>query len=326
MDALSDVLRAIRLSGSLFFRVELGAPFAVVSTTPDDLQRDFGHGADHLLPFHMVTGGRIWFDVAGEGPVELGPEDLIVLPRGNLHCLVDRPGSGPPVPVGRLGHEVSGKTLRHGGGGETSRALCGFFRCNGKLFNPLLEALPAVMVVRRDPARTPWLCATLERAFSEALEDRPGTAALVERLTELLFVEVVQAWMREHEPPGWLAGLSDPIVGGALARMHAEPAHPWTVDQLARRVGASRTEMAGRFRATIGMSVIRYLTRWRMELAADRLLSTDRSVAEIAAEVGYESEASLNRAFKRHAGVPPASWRRAAAASRSPGAYGAGTP
>jgi AraC-like DNA-binding protein len=310
IDALSDALRAIRVSGSLFFRVELRAPFAVFAAENQDLILNFGRGADYVLPFHLVTEGSLWFEVPGEEPVQLGAQDLLFLPRGTTHALMDRPGR-QAVPVATLEHKVVGRTMKHGGDGPVAGVLCGFFRCTRKLFNPLLDALPTVMVIRHDAERTEWLGTTLERAFREDLSGRPGKAALVERLTEMLFVEVVQSWLAEHGGDGWLAGLSDPVVGPALALLHADPAHPWMVESLAQRVGVSRTVLAERFRAVTGDSIIRYLTRWRMELAADLLLTTDRSVAAIAAEVGYQSEAALNRAFKVHLGEPPASWRRA---------------
>jgi len=313
-DALSDVLRCIRLSGGLFFRVELSAPFAVTSMGHEELHRSFSAGAEHVLPFHMVTAGAMWFDVDGEAPVELHPNDIIVLPRGTEHALVDRPGR-PPRPVNTLQHKVSGSppTLRHGGGGPVASALCGFFRCHGRLFNPLLDALPSVMVFRGDHERGPWLSITLQRAFSEGVATRPGGEALVQRLTELLFVEVVQAHLEQEGGAGWLAGLRDPVVGAVLREIHAAPATPWTVEALARRVGVSRSSLAQRFRDAVGMSPIRYLTAWRMELAADRMLTTDDALAQIADRVGYDSEASFNRAFKRHVGVPPAAWRRSSA-------------
>lgn len=311
-DALSDVLRVIRLSGGMFFRVELTAPFAVVAMEHEDLRQAFGAGADHVLPFHMVTEGTLWFDVDGEGPVELHPHDIIVLPRGSTHVLTDRPGRSASR-VGTLQDKVSGNppTLRHGGGGPLAAALCGFFRCNGRLFNPLLEALPPVVVIRGHEERADWLSTMLQRVFSEGMEERPGGEALVERLTELLFVEVVQAQLAEGSVVGWLAGVRDPLVSRALAALHDAPGRAWTVEALARQVGASRSALAQRFRDTVGLSPIRYLTAWRMELAADRMLGTDDALAQIAAAVGYDSEASFNRAFKRHVGEPPATWRRA---------------
>ncbi len=313
-DALSDVLRALRLSGGMFFRVALRPPYGVWSMEHEALCERYGAGADHVLPFHVVTSGRIWFESVGHEPVAVDEGDVIVFPRGTAHALVDRPGR-PPVPVARLDHKVRGHppTLHHGGEeGHEARALCGFFRSQGRLFNPLLDALPERMVIRRDPTRTPWIQSTLERAFLEDLEGGPGNAALVERLVELLFVEVVQAHVRQ-EPGGWLGGLTDPAVGRALALLHAAPAHPWTVAELARRVGLSRSALADRFRSRVGRSLIRYLTAWRMELAAQLLAGSERSVAEVADQVGYRSEAALNRAFKRHVGQPPAAWRRAQA-------------
>lgn len=316
MDALSDVLRSIRLSGGLFFRLELRAPFGVVAMGRDALYAEFANGAAHVLPFHLVTEGVIWCEVAGEPPARLDAGDLVVIPRGTTHALLDAPGRAP-LPVERLAAHISGHppTLRLGGGGQPASAMCGFFRSAGRLFNPLVEALPQVIVVRSDPTRRPWLTDTLAGLFTAEGLARPGTAALVERMTELLFVEVVQSQLRDTAPRGWLAGLADPLVARALGRIHAEPARDWTVEELGREVGASRTQLADRFRGTVGVSVIRYLTQWRMELAADRLVSTDRSVAEIAAEVGYQSEAALNRAFKRQVGAPPASWRRARVAT-----------
>ena len=320
MDALSHVLRAIQVRGGLFFRVELTPPFGVWTMPQHELEAAFGNGEDRVLPFHMVTEGSVWLGVEGDEPVLLHAHDIIVLPTGTRHALLDAPDRDP-IPVGAVGQHVTGDppTLRLGRGAPTGKALCGYFRCTARRFNPLLEALPAVMVIRRDPERSPWLCATLRRAFTEDMRDSPGGEALVSGLTELLFVEVVQSWVRtwvqEHGGPGWLAGLTDPLVGRALEALHQEPAHAWTVDALARRVGASRSVLAARFRETVGMPVIRYLTAWRMELAADRLRTTQASVAEIASEVGYASEAALNRAFKRYLGEPPASWRRAVGGS-----------
>jgi AraC-like DNA-binding protein len=195
--------------------------------------------------------------------------------------------------------------------------LCGFFRCQGRLYNPLLDALPAVMVIRRDASRTPWLMAMLERTFDETLENRQGGAALVERLTSLLFMEVVQRYLDDNAADGWLAALSDPVVGKALRLMHDKPTHPWNVDELAKQAGVSRSVLADRFVAHVRMSPIRYLTGWRMELAAARLLETGDSLAEIAADVGYESESSFSRAFKRYVGQPPAAWRDAKRATPS---------
>jgi AraC-like DNA-binding protein len=317
-DPLSDVLRVIRLSGAMFIRLRLSAPYSLDALDSDSLRNGFAPGSDHVLPFHLITQGPIWFNIADEQPVRLDEGDIIVLPRGSGHALSDQPGV-ESLPVSAYQSKIAGSPpmLVWDGPGPEARVLCGFFRCQGRLYNPLLDALPAVMVIRRDASRTPWLMAMLERTFDETLENRQGGAALVERLTSLLFMEVVQRYLDDNAADGWLAALSDPVVGKALRLMHDKPTHPWSVDELAKQAGVSRSVLADRFVEHVSMSPIRYLTGWRMELAAARLLETGDSLAEIAADVGYESESSFSRAFKRYVGQPPAAWRDAKRATPS---------
>lgn len=311
-DALSDVLRVLNLSGGMFFRVRLRPPYAIIAKDADAMRQAFAPGAEHMLPFHLVTQGPIYFNVRGVGVERLETGDVIVLPHGAGHALANPPDR-QPVPVSEFKDRVSGSppTLIMEGDGEEARALCGFFHCRGRLFNPLMEALPQVVVIRRDPSRTPWLEATLERTFDETLGNRPGGAAMVERLTGLLFMEVVQRHLEQDDRGGWLGGLADPIIGKTLKLIHDQPARAWTVEELARRSGASRSRLADRFVELVGMSPFKYLTAWRMELAAARLLETDDGMAEIASDVGYESEASFSRAFKRLVGEAPSHWRSA---------------
>jgi len=306
------VLRSIRASGGLFFRVRMRAPFAVESLPAARVKARFAPDADRIFPFHLVTSGRIWFSVAGRAPVELGPNDVVVLPHGTTHHLADHP-QRRPVPVETLEHEISGDppTLDHGGSGPSCEALCGFFTTRGRVFNPLLDSLPPLLVVRRESKSASWLASTLRKTFIEMARDRPGRDAMVERLTESLFLEVVQSQLETQAVKGWLAGLRDPVVARSLSMLHAAPEHPWTVDALARRSGVSRSVLASRFADSVGRSPMRYLAAWRIELAADRMLESRDGIAEIAASVGYTSEAAFCRAFKRHVGEPPAQWRRA---------------
>lgn len=311
-DALSAVLRAVHLSGSLFFRARLRPPYAVTASGVDEIIEEYAPGVRYMLPFHLVTCGPIWFDVEGTPePVCLDNGDIIVLPHGNTHSLADRPGQ-PAVPVRQLDHAIFGDppTLDWGGDGAPTEVLCGFFHCNTHLFNPLVSALPDVLVIRHDPVRSAWLTATMHRAFDETLKTRAGGSAMVSRLTELLFLEVVQRYLEEGEPHGWLGALQDPVVQPVLAQFHSDPGRPWTLSTLATEVGASRSILAERFTQALGMSPIRYLTAWRMELAAQRLAETSEPITEIAATLGYESEAAFSRAFKRHTGESPAAWRR----------------
>jgi AraC-like DNA-binding protein len=311
-DALSDVLRVVRLSGGVFFQVRLSAPYAVTAMDSESMLQTFAPGAEQVLPFHLVTQGPIWFAIPGDDPVCLEKGDIILLPHGSEHALSDEPAA-TPLPFTAVQNHVSGvpPTLRWGGGGPEAGAMCGFFHTRSRLFNPLMESLPRVLVVRQDPDRTPWLAATLRRTFDESVADRPGGAVLIERLTTLLFVEVVQRYLEQSSAVGWLGGLSDPVVGRALQLVHQQPSRGWTVEELSKRAGVSRSILAERFSSTVGISPIRYLTAWRMELAASRLMHSTDGIAEIASDVGYESEASFNRAFKRHVGQPPASWRKA---------------
>ena len=311
-DALSDVLRVVRMSGAMFIRLRLSAPYSLDALDTDSMRHAFAPGSDHVLPFHLVTQGPIWFNVADEDPVQLEEGDIIVIPRGSAHALSDQRGV-ESLPVSAYADRIAGSPpmLVWDGPGAEARVLCGFFSCQGRLYNPLLDSLPAVMVIRRDANRTPWLTAMLERTFDETLENRQGGKALVERMTSLLFMEVVQRYLEGNTAQGWLAALSDPVVGKVLRLMHGAPAEPWTVEELAKQAAVSRSVLADRFVEAMSMSPIRYLTGWRMELAANRLLETGDTIAEIAADIGYESESSFSRAFKRYVGQPPAAWRDA---------------
>lgn len=316
-DTLSGVLRSIRISGGMFLRVRLRAPYGVTSSSVEDLIRSFAPGAPRLLPFHIVTRGPVWFETEGARPVCLDAGDVIVLPRGNIHHLVDRPGRDP-IPADDLQHAWEGypPTLVWGGGGPQIEAMCGFFQTEGRLFNPLVEALPEVLVVRREGDGPSWLASTLERAYAETSARRPGSDALMSRMTELLFIDVIQRHFEQVRREGasdasnWFVALTDPVVGDALAQIHREPGRDWSLQGLATSVGASRSALAERFTGVVGMSPMRYLASWRMELAGQRMLGTPEAIGEIALAVGYESEAAFNRAFKRHAGEPPAAWRR----------------
>jgi len=315
-DTLSRVLKEVHLSGGMFVQARFSVPFAVTATDAPTMLNMFAPGADHILPFHLVTAGKLSVAVAGCDNEQLTEGDIIVLPHGAQHTLQDQPRE-ESVHAADLQISGSPPSLVHGGGGDEARVLCGFFHCRGRLYNPLLDALPERIVIRHDPDRSPWLTATLQRTFHETVSARPGSAALVERMTELLFLEVVQRYLADQQPSGWLRGLSDEVVGTALSEIHERPAHDWTVEELARRASVSRSVFAERFSELVGMSPIRYLASWRMELAAQRLLRSSDGIAQIAADVGYESEASFNRAFKKHVGDPPAAWRRNHTASAS---------
>lgn len=244
--------------------------------------------------------------------------ELLVVPQGETHIL----GSAPdlePVPFGPLLADqlqaAPGEVMRlcYGGGGATTRTVCGFLACNEIFGNPILAALPRIFKVdMRGDTRSAWLEASLQFAANEAAQWRAGSALVLARLSELLFVEAVRrcidALPADHM--GWLAGARDRFVGRALALLHAQPAHAWTVDELARKVGLSRSGLAQRFTELLAQPPMQYLARWRLQIAAQELRMSGKTLAYIAEQIGYDSEAAFNRAFKREFGVPPAAWRK----------------
>jgi AraC-like DNA-binding protein len=316
-DILSVVLRAVRLSGSFLFRGEFSSPWSCAAPDSRVVAPFLVPGAKCLVFFHVVTDGHCWAEVEKQKPVMLGPGDVIALPYGDAHAMAN-PRGGKRTPMSALLPPPpwpDPPTVVHGGGGEVTRVLCGFLHCDDALLSPMLTNLPRVLCVRAR-SEPSWLELTTHYMLEEASHPRPGSACLLGRLAELLFVEVLRRHMEElgEHDIGWLAALNDSTVGKALQLMHGDLARPWTVERLGRCVGLSRSALADRFRHLLGEPPMQYLTRWRLQTAAQRLRDTDEGIAAIAAAVGYESEAAFNRAFKRHVGEPPATWRSGARA------------
>jgi len=316
-DILSVVLRAVRLSGSFLFRAEFSSPFCCAAPDSRLVAPLLVPGAKSLIFFHVVTEGRCVAEVEKHEPMVLGPGDVIALPYGDAHA-IGNPAGAAPTPMSKLLPPPpwpEPPMVVHGGGGEVTRILCGFLSCDDALFSPVLTNLPRVLCVR-GRERPSWLETSCRYMLEEASVHRPGGACLLGRLAELLFVEVLRRYIEEtgeHEI-GWLAALKDPMVGKVLELIHGDLARAWTVDALGRAIGLSRSALAERFRHLLNEPPIQYLTRWRLQTAAQLLRDTDEGIAAIAAQVGYESEAAFNRAFKRHAGEPPAAWRSGARA------------
>ncbi|HYP86868.1 MAG TPA: AraC family transcriptional regulator, partial [Polyangiaceae bacterium] len=202
-----------------------------------------------------------------------------------------------------------------GGGPEKARVICGFLGCDARPFNPLLATLPRVIHLRARPADD-VLRSLVELAVIESAQPRPGGDCALSRLSELLFVEVVRRYVAQLPPGGvgWFAGLRDENVGRALQKLHQRPTHDWSLEGLAKECGLSRSVLAERFAHLVGVPPIQYLAKWRIQLAASLLRSGKSSLAEIADQVGYGSEAALSRAFKRQVGIAPALYRRAESA------------
>jgi AraC-like DNA-binding protein len=314
-DALSDVLRAVRLKGAVFFDVNAKDPWVAEAPPAQVIGPYIMPGVEHVIEYHVITAGRCYGGLAGETLYPLSEGDIIVFPQGDAHVVSSAPGM--------RGHTVSAhEALGPGslpismslGSGErvSAHLICGFLGCDARPFNPLLAHLPRVLHVPARSTRDGVIRQFVDLALSEAGSLTAGSQSVLARLSELMFIEVVRRYLAElpENSSGWLAGLRDPCVGQALGKLHAAPARAWTLVDLAREVGTSRSMLAERFAELVGIPPMQYLAQWRIQLAALMLTSGHESLAEIAQQVGYGSETALSRAFKREVGIAPASWRK----------------
>lgn len=318
MDALSDVLKSVRLEGAVYLNAEFTAPWCVRGELGFASVRERLAGADHVAFFHFLTEGACKARLAEGGEVlDAVAGDLILLPREGKHLLGTdlhlAPMEGKAEITPDPGSDAELFQMRHGGGGAATRFVCGYLALSRSVFRPLFEALPRLLCIRiGDGPAAALLREMLRAGVRESAAARPGANSMLAKLAEFMFVEAMRRHMATLPPEGkgWLAGVRDAHVGRALALLHADPGRPWTVDTLAQAAALSRSALAERFNALVGESPIQYLTRWRLALAARALRSGNDAVSRIAERSGYESEAAFNRAFKREFGVPPATWRR----------------
>jgi len=313
MDALSDVLRAVRLSGAFFFDVHACSPWCAETPLGTSVVDKMFPGSDHLICYHLLMEGSCWATLEGQDPIKLVAGDIIVLPHGDTHVLATAPGmrKSPEMSMyrrpndGKLPSKISMGT----DGGETAHFVCGFLGCDSRPYNPLLTALPRVIVVNDHASGA--LGAYFRAALAESKSERMGSADLLGRISELMFVDVVRRHLESlpADRTNWLSGLRDPYVGRALMALHGNPARDWTLELLAAEAALSRSSFAERFAQFVGHPPMQYLTNWRMQLATNYLRNGTESVAAIANRVGYESEAAFSRAFKKVVGSPPSEWR-----------------
>ncbi len=313
MDALSEILKVVRLGSAVFFNASFTAPWSFHAPPSSAVMQTLHPGAEQLILYHFVAEGRCQVAVQGEAPLQVEAGDILVFPHGDAHEMASTigvpPGPPPDLPA-LLRHPP--RVLRMGGGGEPTRFICGYLVCDPRLCRPILQALPRVLKVNLRSEGGGWLEASIRYAVAEAASPRPGGRGVLAKLSEVMFVETLRRYIAglPAEQTGWLAGLRDRVVGKALSHLHQSPAHPWTVESLAREAGTSRSVLAERFAHYVGQAPMNYLTRWRMALAANLLRSSSMSVTQIAQQVGYETDAALSRAFRREFGAPPAAWRR----------------
>jgi AraC-like DNA-binding protein len=313
MDVLSEVLKVIKLQGAMFYHGEFSSPWSFLSPASCKYAPLVGTGGDHVIIYHLVTEGRASAKLEDGERVRLDAGDLVIFPHGDRHIVENGAITDPVDMSGELARVFAQglKLTRFGGGGELTRFICGYMACEPRLSQVFLNGLPRVFKVSiRGTTSGTWLENSIRYSVQTDMS-RAGGEAVVSKLSEVLFVETLREYIAHlpAEQTGWLAGARDPEVGKTLALMHRSPARSWTIASLANEVGLSRSVLAERFRHFLNDPPMTYLTRWRLQLGAQMLGSTSYSVAQVAAEVGYESEAAFNRAFKREFAVPPARFR-----------------
>jgi AraC-like DNA-binding protein len=327
------VLRDVRLRGAVFFYISGHSEWAAEAPPGKELAPLLMRGVEHVIEYHVVAQGSCWAGIPGEPAVQLFAGDVVMFPHGDANIVASAPGlrGNPdlarmpsttveqlPLRVAFTGQNVLPAAPPESEGADAT-IVCGFLGCDLLPFNPLISALPRMLHLRAD-ANDAWIAQFMQQAVAESHARRPGGEAMLARMSEMMFVDAVRRYADQLPQPsaGWLAGLRDRFVGRTLALMHEQPARDWTLDDLGRRVGLSRSALHDRFLQLIGVPPMQYLAQWRMQAAARLLLETRATVAAIALDVGYDSEAAFARAFKRAVGKPPAAWRRERDASAAP--------
>ncbi len=315
MDALSEALNSVRMTGAIFFDAICTAPWGFAVPPMEQAAPILSPGTERLVGYHLVAEGTATVRLEGEADIPITAGDVVIFPHGDAHAV----SNGGPAVLVDSGAAISNclqgdlSPFRIGGGGETTRFVCGYFGCERHAAQLFLAGLPRLirMNLRGDAAGT-WLESSIRHLLSETASGRPGRAILLSKMAEALFIETLRRYMEQLPPEeiGWLAAARDPVVGTALALLHREPCRAWTLAELATEVGASRSVLAERFTGFLGIPPLTYLGRWRLQLAARKLQTSQQAILQVAADVGYESEAAFNRAFKREFGLPPAQYRK----------------
>ena len=331
-DPLSDVLRNVHLRAAIFYYVSFGDEWVAETPVARELSAAVMPGTEHVLAYHLIAKGNGWAATDGEPPVRLASGDIVMFPRGDAHVISSAPGMharhddsdwrfttrNDPKPIAVAYHDGVLQPGEMMPSDEASTVVvCGFIGCDLRPFNPLIEALPRLLHLPAGGVGA-WVAPMLHQAVSESRQRRAGSAAVLERVSEMVFVDAARRYLESlpADASGWLAALRDRHVGKAIGLMHEQPGVSWTIDELGRQIGLSRSTLHERFVELVGQPPMQYLTNWRIQRGAALLRESDATVATIAQEVGYESEAAFARAFKRLVGEPPAAWRRRQRGSR----------
>jgi AraC-like DNA-binding protein len=314
VDVLSEALHAVRMTSAIFFTGEFSAPWGFAAPHAYKLVPRLAPSTEHMVIYHLLTDGKARARHDGAEDMALAAGDIVLVPHGDAHRVWNGRPSTWIDSAASLSCDLN--LVRYGGGGERTRFVCGFLGCDRQAERMFLAGLPPMLKINiRGDAAGRWLEGSIRHLVCETAAGRPGGAVLLSKMADVLFIETLRRYMEELPPDetGWLAGARDPVVGGVLFLIHRRPYHPWTVAELAEEAGASRSVIDERFAHFLGESPMAYLARWRLRLAAKLLTTTRKTILQLAPEVGYESEAAFNRAFKREFGLPPARYRREAA-------------
>ena len=318
MDVISDVLKSVRLEGAVYTSAEFTEPWCVVSRfgLPFVVHRLEGH--ERVFFFHFIVDGSCEVKLQDRDEVlHAGTGDFILFTQDEQH-LIGSDVQLLPVEAADLNEATITDDgvlqIRHGGGGKRTRFVCGYIACSRSLHRAILDGLPRAMRIHMSDGPTAELLGHMLRmAMRESAKSDPGGESILIKLSEFIFAEALRGYIRQlpDEATGWLAALRDRQIGQALAFLHGSPRRPWTVADLAREVALSKSTLVQRFTALVGVSPMKYLTRWRLALAAQELRDGTHAIIQVASNSGYDSEAAFNRAFRREFGLPPAAWRKA---------------
>lgn len=312
-DLLGDMLRTLRLTGSIFLKGSFSAPFGVIAPRRFDATSPLAH-LRHISIFHLVESGTCTIELSNGERRIISTGDILLMPFAGEHKFWSDE-SVVMIPAHEIIHEgpMPGMwTIDHGGDGEAIRMVCGFIESAEFLHAPVFRSLPPLIIDRTDNDEVSAVLGTTVREIMRLAEiAAPGSELILGRLMEILFIEVVRRYATRVQTgsKGLFAAIADPLVSRVIGLVQRHPARRWTVEDLAREAGSSRTVLAERFNAVLGQAPMEYVTHWRMQIAAERLRGSEANLATIAADVGYESEAAFNRAFKRVTGTTPGRWR-----------------
>ena len=321
MDALSDVLSAVRLTGAVFLEMQMRENWSYLTAPARAIADVIMPEADHVISYHLLLSGQCYARLPEGEPVKLRAGEVVMFPGGDRHILATGSRSGLRMQP----TDISGESLhlmlkrgevtplREGKTGDATRIVCGFLACEGRMADSILQSLPRMLRVDlRGSGTAAWVQSSIQFSMAQSAAQRPGSAMVLARLSEVLFAEAVRQYMDNvpEAQAGWLGALRDRHVGRALALLHERPTTAWTLERLSREVGLSRSALGDRFSSLVGKAPMQYLTSWRLAMAEARLRRGEGSILRIATDVGYESQAAFNRAFKREFGLPPAAWRR----------------